>query len=121
MNIREQELIEEIESLKTKLAHAENWMQRQVQESSHEGRHFFEHRKKASFFESITKIFDKFTLMRFFHKKPTRFDLWKSRLEAFLVGAAIILFWRGIWELADLYLFPQYPTYSALMSLLVGV
>ncbi|MFZ2255394.1 MAG: hypothetical protein WAW59_04660 [Patescibacteria group bacterium] len=44
--------------------------------------------------------------LRIFRKRHTRAELWKSRLEAFLVGSAIILFWRGVWNLADLFLFP---------------
>ena len=44
--------------------------------------------------------------IRFFHRRPTLTELWLKRLEAFFVGAAIILFWRGIWNLADEYLFP---------------
>ncbi|MBP6981750.1 hypothetical protein KBB25_03175 [Candidatus Gracilibacteria bacterium] len=56
-----------------------------------------------------------------FRKRPTLIDLWKSRFEAFLVGAAIILFWRGIWNLADEYLFPDHPTLSAFASLMIGM
>lgn len=57
----------------------------------------------------------------FFRKKHTLAELWRSRLEAFLVGAAIILFWRGIWNLADEYLFPDHPTLSAFASLTIGM
>ncbi len=56
-----------------------------------------------------------------FRGHPTRTDLWKSRLEAFLVGSAIILFWRGIWNLADNYLFPDHATLSSLASLGIGI
>lgn len=56
-----------------------------------------------------------------FRKRPTLIDLWKSRFEAFFVGAAIILFWRGIWNLADAYLLPDSPNLSALVSLTVGL
>ncbi|MBP9812515.1 hypothetical protein KBC86_03975 [Candidatus Gracilibacteria bacterium] len=44
-----------------------------------------------------------------------------KRFEAFFVGAAIILFWRGIWNLADYYLFPGYPDISALASVVIGL
>lgn len=60
-------------------------------------------------------------LKRLFRHKPTLKDLWKSRIEAFLVGAAVILFWRGIWNLADHYLFPNYSDLSAFASLIIGL
>ncbi len=59
--------------------------------------------------------------LHIFKKKHTRLELWKSRLEAFLVGSAIILFWRGIWNLADQFLFPHNPFYSSLASLFIGI
>jgi Fuseless len=58
---------------------------------------------------------------RIFRKRHTLVDLWKSRIEAFLVGSAIILFWRGIWALADQFLFPSHATLSAIASLLIGL
>jgi hypothetical protein len=60
-------------------------------------------------------------LKRVFKRKPTLFHLWKARVEAFLVGSAIILFWRGIWNLADHYLFPDHSNLSAFASLFIGV
>lgn len=59
--------------------------------------------------------------LHIFHKKHTRIELWKSRIEAFLVWSAIILFWRGIWNLADNYLFPDHPVESAFASLFIGM
>ena len=56
-----------------------------------------------------------------FRKHPTRTDLWKSRFEAFCVGSAIILFWRGVWALADQFLFPDHATISAIASLFIGL
>lgn len=56
-----------------------------------------------------------------FKKHPTLVDLWRSRFEAFFVGAAIILFWRGIWNLADAYLLPGSPNLSAFASLTLGL
>ncbi len=56
-----------------------------------------------------------------FKKHPTLRDLWRSRVEAFCIGAAIILFWRGVWNLADKYLFPDHATLSAFASLLIGL
>lgn len=54
-----------------------------------------------------------------FHHKLTLIELWGKRIEAFLVGAAIILFWRGIWNLADHYLFPESSNLSAFASLFI--
>jgi len=34
---------------------------------------------------------------------------------------AIISFWRGVWGLMDLYLFPMNRTFSLLISILIGV
>ena len=61
------------------------------------------------------------SFLNLFRKNPTRRDLWESRFEAFLVGAGIILFWRGIWDLADIYILPGYPVYSAIVSMLIGM
>ena len=40
---------------------------------------------------------------------------------ALLVGFALILFWRGVWMLADLYLLPDNPTISAIASIIIGI
>lgn len=34
---------------------------------------------------------------------------------------AIIMLWRGIWELLDTYLFPGSPTFSSLTCIALGV
>lgn len=61
------------------------------------------------------------TLFRLFHRKKTPLEIWKQRFEAFMVGAGIILFWRGIWNLADHYLIPSNPIISAFASLTIGL
>ena len=61
------------------------------------------------------------SLFRFFHHKATLVEIWMKRFEAFFVGAAIILFWRGIWNLADHYLFPGSSNLSAFASLVIGL
>lgn len=61
------------------------------------------------------------TFFRLFHHKTTLLELWEKRVEAFFVGAAIILFWRGIWNLADHYLFPDHSDISAFASLFIGL
>jgi len=45
----------------------------------------------------------------------------KSVSLAILVGFAVILFWRGIWQLMDLYLIPSNPTASYAISILIGL
>ena len=58
---------------------------------------------------------------KLFHHRYTRLEIWQKRFEAFLMGAAIILFWRGIWNLADHYLFPDNSNFSAFASLCIGM
>jgi len=45
----------------------------------------------------------------------------KSAIISLLLGAAIILFWRGIWDLADTYLYPSDVVVSAVLSILIGI
>ena len=58
---------------------------------------------------------------KLFRHHYTFWERWEKRFEAFLVGAAIILFWRGIWNLADHYLFPDNSNLSAFASLCIGM
>jgi hypothetical protein len=39
----------------------------------------------------------------------------------FLVAAAIVMIWRGIWGLLDHYLFPDNPDMSHVVSILIGL
>lgn len=41
-------------------------------------------------------------------------------VNALVVVLAIIMLWRGIWGLLDMYLFPEHPTLSYLVSLALG-
>ncbi|MEK6898319.1 MAG: hypothetical protein AABX28_03105 [Nanoarchaeota archaeon] len=50
-------------------------------------------------------------------KKRSLSDIFYTILVAF----AIISFWRGVWGLMDLYLFPNHEVWSFLISVLVGV
>ena len=43
-----------------------------------------------------------------------------SHLHILFVGMAVILFWRGAWGLMDMYLFPDNPQLSYIISLLAG-
>ncbi|MFC1685578.1 hypothetical protein ACFLZZ_00990 [Nanoarchaeota archaeon] len=45
----------------------------------------------------------------------------RSILISLLLGAAIISFWRGVWHLSDIYLYPSNDIISAVFSLLIGV
>lgn len=42
-------------------------------------------------------------------------------LYSIVIGAAIIMFWRGLWGLMDLYLFPGNPALSFITSAAVGL
>jgi len=42
-------------------------------------------------------------------------------IYSIIIGAAIIMFWRGLWGLMDLYLFPENPTLSFSASALLGL
>ncbi|WP_305907819.1 hypothetical protein Q9L42_013815 [Methylomarinum sp. Ch1-1] len=41
--------------------------------------------------------------------------------NAIIVVVAIIMFWRGVWGLLDIYLFPGSPALSYLVSITLGV
>lgn len=41
--------------------------------------------------------------------------------NAVVIVFAIILFWRGVWGLLDLYFFPGSPTLSCLLATIIGV
>lgn len=60
-------------------------------------------------------------MIHFFKKHYTTLEVLEKRVEAFCVGAAIILFWRGIWNLADHYLFPWHSDISAFASMFIGM
>lgn len=42
-------------------------------------------------------------------------------LSTILIAGAIIMFWRGVWGLMDIYLFPHDPTLSYGVSFLISV
>lgn len=45
----------------------------------------------------------------------------KKNLRYILMVMGIVLVWRGIWGLGDLYLFPQNQLYSFIASLILGI
>lgn len=54
-------------------------------------------------------------------KKIEQFERRHHIFTAILIGAAIILFWRGIWMLADEFLFPSIHWLSAVIGLVIGL
>ena len=44
-----------------------------------------------------------------------------SYAHALIIGTAVILFWRGVWGLFDLYLFPDNLLLRYLVSLILGL
>ena len=122
MTKREEELLEEISTLKNKLNHAQGWMTRQVQEYPLVNKSFFDRlQRKEGFFEQVSNFIQSIPHFHFFRRRYTLVEIWEKRIEAFFVGAAIILFWRGIWNLADHYLFPGHSNISAFASLFIGM
>lgn len=53
--------------------------------------------------------------------KLKRIRLKNKNFHSILVGAAIIMFWRGLWGLMDKYLFPENPVLSFLVSIFIGL
>ena len=45
----------------------------------------------------------------------------KNILLAILIGSAVISFWRGLWGLMDIYLFPKNPALSFSISVIIGL
>jgi len=45
----------------------------------------------------------------------------KKIAHTILIAFAIVSFWRGVWGLMDLYLYPQNPLVSFLISLILGI
>ncbi len=45
----------------------------------------------------------------------------KKVFYTLIIGFAIIFFWRGIWGLMDLYLYPNNLALSYLLSVIIGI
>ncbi len=52
--------------------------------------------------------------------KLQEFKIQHPNANAIVIVLAIITFWRGVWGLLDIYLFPGSPTLSHLVSILIG-
>lgn len=50
-----------------------------------------------------------------------RFERKYPYLHALIVGAALIMLWRGLWGLMDKYLFPHNEPLSYIISLALGL
>ena len=55
-----------------------------------------------------------------YKKSVRKFEKRHHIFSALLVGAALILFWRGTWYLADEYLFPNNHVLSAVVSIIIA-
>ena len=55
----------------------------------------------------------------FFKKKKKPLTL--TIVSPILTGIAIIAFWRGLWGLMDLYLFPDNEPLSYIVSVVIGL
>ncbi|MCF7844945.1 MAG: hypothetical protein K9M03_03920 [Kiritimatiellales bacterium] len=42
-------------------------------------------------------------------------------LHSILIGTAVVLFWRGMWGVLDLYLFPENEALSFVTSIALGI
>jgi len=61
-------------------------------------------------------------LQKMAKKKPLKeLSIWEKRIHAIIIGSAIVLFWRGVWHLADIYLFPNNEVVSAVVSIIIAV
>ncbi len=38
-----------------------------------------------------------------------------------MIAIGVVLVWRGVWEITDIYLLPGYKTASAIASIIIGV
>ena len=45
----------------------------------------------------------------------------KRLINTIILGFAIVSFWRGVWGLMDLYLFPNNLQLSLIVSILIGI
>lgn len=45
----------------------------------------------------------------------------KINLKYIIIAIGIIFVWRGIWGLADIYIFPESPALSFIASIITGI
>ena len=46
---------------------------------------------------------------------------YNSNRNIFVVCIAIVMIWRGIWNLLDMYIFPHHPLISDLICIAIGI
>ena len=51
----------------------------------------------------------------------TKLENKRTTLNSLIIVVAIIMLWRGVWGLLDLYLFPGVPTLSYLVSIAISL
>ncbi len=54
-------------------------------------------------------------------KKISRMKAHHQIIFSIIIGVAVISFWRGIWELQDIYLFPNNYELSLWSSVIIGI
>lgn len=52
---------------------------------------------------------------------PDKLKNKRTTLNSIVIVVAIIMLWRGVWGLLDVYLFPGIPTLSYLVSITLGI
>ncbi len=55
-----------------------------------------------------------------YQQKVKRFERKHHIFAAMLIGSAVVLVWRGVWNLADVYLFPNQDVASAVVCIVIG-
>jgi len=45
----------------------------------------------------------------------------KQNSKILLIAIGVVFVWRGIWGITDLYLFPNNPTLSLIVSIMIGL
>ena len=60
-------------------------------------------------------------LMKNIESKFKRWEKEHSNISKILIGIAIVLFWRGVWLLSDLYLFPNDNFLSGISSIFIAL
>lgn len=57
----------------------------------------------------------------FFFRKKKKHNRVFHLFQSLTVGTGLILLWRGMWGLLDVYLFPNHPILSYTISFLLGL
>lgn len=115
----EQELQEKINELENRLTHSYNWMHSDTPPPTQSLSAWWRRIRRVNVSDRIIDFAERVRHIHLLKRRYTRGELWLKRIEALMVGAAIILFWRGVWNLADQFLFAGHPFYSSMASLII--